>query len=189
MLLTQLLPLLALSAPIASAFVLPSTSSPTPPSFDLLYSSLDRADGASSDVVDQLGLSQERDFGGRKGGHAEFNNRVLLIRHGEKRKHGKEGLSKAGRKRAQCLRKVLGRASRHSVGLIIAQDYNQETGTRARPYFTVLPLARDLGLEVRTDCERDDPRCVRELVEEFAKKSDKDILICWVGSRLLLAAG
>jgi len=35
-----------------------------------------------------------------------YPNRVLLIRHGEKPKDGGVGLSRAGRKRAQCVRKV-----------------------------------------------------------------------------------
>ena len=175
MLLKQLLPLLVLSAPIVSAFVVPPRAVANPPSFDLLS---DAAASASNSPSSESSHSTSVDE--LRGKHAIYENRVLLIRHGEKRRHGKEGLSKAGRKRAQCLRRVLGRQSRHSVGLIIAQAYNPVSGTRARPYFTVLPLARDLGLEVRTDCERDDGPCVRRLVEEFAKKSDKDVLICWV---------
>lgn len=35
-----------------------------------------------------------------------FPNRVLLIRHGEKPRDGGVGLSRAGLKRAQCVRKV-----------------------------------------------------------------------------------
>lgn len=45
----------------------------------------------------------------------------------------------------------MGRNGKHNIGLIIAQSYNHKTGTRARPYLTVKPLARDLGLPVHTD--------------------------------------
>ncbi|ORY49734.1 hypothetical protein BCR35DRAFT_310792 [Leucosporidium creatinivorum] len=160
--------LLPLLAKLAAAFVVPpvpDASVLAPPSFDLLSSP------STSPLVRKDEL---------------YNNRVLLIRHGEKRRNGKEGLSKAGRKRAQCLRRVLGRHNTHShnVGLIIAQSYNADNGKRARPYFTVLPLAKDLGLEVHTDCERDDPKCVAKLVADFAKRSDKDVLICWKHSFL-----
>ena len=75
---------------------------------------------------------------------------------------------------------MFGARSHHNVGLIIAQDFNERTGVRERPYQTVKPLADDLGLEVHTDCKRDDPHCIRELVAEFAKRSKKDVLICWV---------
>ncbi|SCV67164.1 BQ2448_5810 [Microbotryum intermedium] len=119
-----------------------------------------------------------------------FPNRILLIRHGEKPDHNKEGLSEKGRRRAQCLRKVFGRRSSYNIGLIIAQSYNPYTGTRKRPYDTVLPVAKDLRLPVITDCpmppnsQRDDPDCVVNIVRQFAKHSRQDVLICWKHSFL-----
>jgi hypothetical protein len=102
--------LLPLLVRLAAAFVVPTALDATelaPASFDLLSSA------STSSLVRKDEL---------------YNNRVLLIRHGEffalltpsgladpfspageKRRHGQEGLSKAGRKRAQCLRRVLGR--------------------------------------------------------------------------------
>lgn len=55
---------------------------------------------------------------------------------------------------------------------------------RERPYRTVEPVARDLGLKVHTSCERDDPDCVVAMVERFASRSDKDVLIAWKHSFL-----
>lgn len=79
---------------------------------------------------------------------------------------------------------MFGVNSHHNVGLILAQSYNPRTRMRERPFKTVEPLALDLGLEVRTDCERDDASCVRRVVAEFAARSDKNILICWKHSFL-----
>ncbi|KAM0754560.1 hypothetical protein T439DRAFT_321594 [Meredithblackwellia eburnea MCA 4105] len=109
-----------------------------------------------------------------------YDNRIILIRHGEKpKKKTNPGLSKLGRKRAQCLRSVFGNSSSYDVGLILAESYNEETGIRGRPYFTVAPVAADLGLEVDVSCKREDMRCIQSVVGKFAAKSDKDILICW----------
>lgn len=50
-------------------------------------------------------------------------------------------------------------------------------GHRARPRDTVEPLAKDLGFEVDTSCDRDDAECVKSLVEGY--KGDGNILISW----------
>jgi hypothetical protein len=50
-------------------------------------------------------------------------------------------------------------------------------GKRARPYDTVEPLAEDLGLTVDTSCDRDDPGCVKDVVEGY--NGSGNILICW----------
>ncbi|KAK4046325.1 hypothetical protein OIV83_006155 [Microbotryomycetes sp. JL201] len=118
------------------------------------------------------------------------SSRVVLIRHAEKPKHDKPGLSRKGVKRAQCLRKALGPKSKYDFGLIIAQSYNSATGMRKRPYDTVKPLADDLGIPVRTD-ERDDPACVIRIINEFSKHEEnkgKDVLICWKHSFLHVIA-
>jgi hypothetical protein len=41
----------------------------------------------------------------------------------------------------------------------------------------VEPLAEDLGLTVDTSCDRDDPKCVRDVVEGYTGSGN--ILICW----------
>lgn len=39
------------------------------------------------------------------------------------------------------------------------------------------PLAQDLGLTVDTSCDRDDPKCVRTVVDGYVGSGN--ILICW----------
>lgn len=53
----------------------------------------------------------------------------------------------------------------------------ESDGKRARPLDTVEPLAKDLGLEVDTSCDRDDADCVKTAVEGY--KGDGNILVCW----------
>ncbi|BGP19516.1 hypothetical protein JCM10213_003545 [Rhodosporidiobolus nylandii] len=115
-----------------------------------------------------------------------FHPKVLLLRHGEKPSNkDKVGLSAVGKKRAKCLRKVLGLNGKHRVGLILAEAYNAETLRRIRPYMTVKPLADDLGLTVDTECEVDDAKCVRKKVEKYVKAGGRDeILVCWKHSML-----
>ncbi|KAF9342212.1 hypothetical protein BGX26_008056 [Mortierella sp. AD094] len=50
-------------------------------------------------------------------------------------------------------------------------------GSRERPFLTVKPLAKDLGLDVDTSCDRDDPKCVKKAVKNY--KGSGNILICW----------
>lgn len=50
-------------------------------------------------------------------------------------------------------------------------------GKRVRAYQTVLPLSEDLGLEVDISCDRDDPECVKDAIEEY--DGDGNVLICW----------
>ncbi|BGP57833.1 hypothetical protein JCM8202_002488 [Rhodotorula sphaerocarpa] len=122
---------------------------------------------------------------GKKHEPYRYNNKVLLFRHGEKRSDSSIGLSVKGKKRAQCLRKKLGKQSRHNIGLILAEGFNPDTGKRRRPYDTVKHLARDLGLKVDVSCEVDDFDCVRERVEEYARSGGKgDIAVCWKHSYL-----
>ncbi|KAG0352185.1 hypothetical protein BG005_008355 [Podila minutissima] len=101
---------------------------------------------------------------------------IYLIRHGEKPSDGGTGLSSDGKKRAQCLRKVFGPSSKYNIGYIMAQKYKAD-GSRARPYLTVKPLAKDLGLTVDTKCDRNDPKCVKKAVGKY--KGSGNILISW----------
>ncbi|KAG0347484.1 hypothetical protein BG005_000128 [Podila minutissima] len=101
---------------------------------------------------------------------------IYLIRHGEKPSDGSTGLSSDGEKRAQCLRKVFGASSKYNIGYIMAQKYKSD-GSRARPYLTVKPLAKDLGLTVDTKCDRDDPKCVKKAIGKYTGSGN--ILICW----------
>jgi hypothetical protein len=119
---------------------------------------------------------------------------VYLIRHGEKPESG-NGLNAAGQKRAQCLRSVFGASSKYQIGHVMAQTPKSGTvlsvpirpppvtnfvwkdGKRQRPYDTVAPLAADLGLSVDTSCDRDDAKCVEDVVKGY--NGSGNILICW----------
>ncbi|KAL4809857.1 hypothetical protein BDV18DRAFT_156237 [Aspergillus unguis] len=102
---------------------------------------------------------------------------VYLIRHGEKPDDDDvTGLSEQGEERAQCLRNVFGASSQYNIGYIMAQT-PKDNGKRDRPYLTVLPLSQDLGLEVDTSCDRDDPECVKDAVDAY--DGDGNVLICW----------
>ncbi|TAQ87661.1 hypothetical protein B7494_g4028 [Chlorociboria aeruginascens] len=101
---------------------------------------------------------------------------VYLIRHGEKPDDGGDGLSAQGLERAQCLRTVFGASSAYEIGYIIAEQ-PKKSGKRARPLDTVQPLATDLGLTVDVSCDRDDPKCVKDIVKDY--DGGGNILICW----------
>ncbi|KAI0200562.1 hypothetical protein F4808DRAFT_155113 [Astrocystis sublimbata] len=101
---------------------------------------------------------------------------VYLIRHGEKPPNDGIGLSERGEQRAQCLRNVFGADSDYNIGYILAQK-PKDSGKRARPYLTVKPVADDLGLTVDTSCDRDDEKCVQDLVDSY--DGDGNILLCW----------
>ncbi|KAG0025550.1 hypothetical protein BGZ82_009961 [Podila clonocystis] len=101
---------------------------------------------------------------------------IFLIRHGEKPSNGGTGLSSDGVKRAQCLRKFFGASSKYNIGYIMAQKYKSD-GSRQRPYLTVKPLAKDLGLTVNTKCDRNDPKCVKKAIGRYAGSGN--ILISW----------
>ncbi|CAM1503495.1 Fc.00g010860.m01.CDS01 [Cosmosporella sp. VM-42] len=105
---------------------------------------------------------------------------VYFIRHGEKPDDG-DGLSEQGEARAQCLRSVFGVASVYNIGHIMAQK-PQSDGSRQRPYETVLPLAKDLDLNVDISCDRDDSDCVKDAVKEYTGSGN--ILICWEHKQL-----
>lgn len=100
---------------------------------------------------------------------------VYLIRHGEKPDDG-NGLSAQGVQRSQCLRSVFGSSSEYNIGHIMAQTPKSD-GKRQRPLDTVEPLASDLGLTVDTSCDRDDPGCVKDVVDDY--DGSGNILICW----------
>ncbi|GAA5825045.1 hypothetical protein JCM3770_004512, partial [Rhodotorula araucariae] len=118
-----------------------------------------------------------------------FSNTVLLLRHGEKKRDGSVGLNAAGKRRAKCLRRLLGSSSAHNVGLILAESFDAKTKKRRRPFETVRPLARALGLRVDTECKVDDPRCVREKVERYAAEGGTgEVVVCWKHSMLHLIA-
>lgn len=53
---------------------------------------------------------------------------------------------------------------------------------RARPYETVKPLASDLSLEVDISCQRNDYKCVTDVIEGY--HGEGNILVCWEHHRM-----
>ncbi|PWN33471.1 uncharacterized protein FA14DRAFT_180117 [Meira miltonrushii] len=108
-----------------------------------------------------------------------FSNKVFLIRHGEKpANHNVTGLSAQGEERAQCLRHVFGASSGYDIGYIIVEDYKSD-GSRDRPYETVEPLAKDLGLTIDHHCSKDDTKCAKDSIKSYADNNNGNILVCW----------
>ncbi|KAJ5824747.1 hypothetical protein N7447_007087 [Penicillium robsamsonii] len=103
---------------------------------------------------------------------------VYFIRHGEKPEDGGNGLNANGLERAQCIREVFGKNSEYKITHIMAQTPKSD-GRRARPRDTVKPLADDLGLDVDISCDRDDPDCVKKVIDSYDGKGEANILICW----------
>ncbi|KAI9369434.1 hypothetical protein BJX61DRAFT_545589 [Aspergillus egyptiacus] len=101
---------------------------------------------------------------------------IYFIRHGEKPSDGGTGLSPQGEERADCLREVFGASSGYNIGYIMAQK-PKKNGKRIRPYLTVLPVAKDLGLEVDISCDRNDTDCVKDAIGAY--QGNGNILICW----------
>ncbi|PHH88920.1 hypothetical protein CDD83_6882 [Cordyceps sp. RAO-2017] len=107
---------------------------------------------------------------------------VYFIRHGEKPEDRDDPtLSPRGAQRAQCIRKVFDSSSEYNIGHIMAET-PKSNGRRQRPYMTVAPLARDLGLEVDISCGKKDIDCVRDVIENY--EGDGNILICWEHKRI-----
>jgi hypothetical protein len=50
-------------------------------------------------------------------------------------------------------------------------------GSQQRPYDTVLPLSQELGIPVDTSCQRDDEKCVEDVVTNY--NGTGNVLVCW----------
>jgi hypothetical protein len=129
---------------------------------------------------------------------------IYLIRHGEKAPklpNGEDtiGLNAQGLKRANALVETFKSDSQYRIGHIIAQRPKESkncipsrlknkhwiTGTdgrQKRPYDTVAPLAKALGLNVDTTFDRNDIKAVAKAAQDFA--GDGNVLICWEHRRL-----
>lgn len=113
----------------------------------------------------------------QKRGDDDVKAKIYLIRHGEKVSDDVVGLSADGRRRAQCLANLFSQGNK-KVDAIITQDYKSD-GRRIRPYDTVKPLARRLGLTIDHHCDRDDDDCAADTVAKAAKNGAQTILVCW----------
>lgn len=128
---------------------------------------------------------------------------VYLIRHAEKPADKKDKrLSHKGEKRAQCLRTIFGVESEYNIRYIIAPTVKKRKfakprssqpfsplgeihvadtpyidGKHGRPFKTVHPLAKDLGLKVDTHCPHNSGACVADAIRDY--DGPGNILISW----------
>ena len=99
------------------------------------------------------------------------NARLLyFIRHAEKPTHKSTFLSPLGLARSKSLY--------FKVDTIITQS--SPVGKSKRPYLTVLPLSKQLGLQIDDECDSRDIHCAVTKIEN----SDGDVLVCWEHKRL-----
>ncbi|KAN0065201.1 hypothetical protein ACQY0O_001698 [Thecaphora frezii] len=133
---------------------------------------LDRS--ATSDSADYDDAVEDR-------GHRQ-HGKIFLIRHGEKGKHHRIGLSRKGKKRAKCIEKMFSSKPKLKVDCILTQDY-RASGKRKRPYLTVKPLAEKLGLPIDHSCDRDDPNCAARIALEQSSQG-RNVIICWEHRKL-----
>ena len=94
---------------------------------------------------------------------------IILIRHGEKISDDYTDLSKEGKARAECLPELF---TKNKLGYIPTKIYaNKRSGSSTRPYDTVIPLAKHLGLEI----EEFKKTSNKKSTDLFKKSSDKKI--------------
>ena len=106
-------------------------------------------------------------------GHPPGARKVILIRHGEKeghKGHWKNGLSHAGKARAQCL------AARYG-GLGVTNLFAFDNKPTTRPVDTLVPLARELGIEINTQFKRGQIAQMANFI--FALPLSSLSIICW----------
>ncbi|PMD24606.1 hypothetical protein NA56DRAFT_686658 [Hyaloscypha hepaticicola] len=118
---------------------------------------------------------------------------IYLIRHGEKppKVDGKDqdGLSAQGEERAQGLQVTFGKFSPYNIQYIIA-EHPKKSGSRDRPYDTVLPLAEELSLKINKSIDRDDAQGAADAAKAY--DGDGNVLVCWehgVLSKIVAALG
>ncbi|KAN0092120.1 hypothetical protein V8E51_017967, partial [Hyaloscypha variabilis] len=118
---------------------------------------------------------------------------IYLIRHGEKppKIDGKDqdGLSAQGEERAQGLQVTFGPDSPYNIQYIIA-EHPKKSGSRDRPYDTVLPLSEELGIKINKSIDRDDAQGAADAAKAY--EGPGNVLICWehgVLSKIVAALG
>jgi len=105
---------------------------------------------------------------------------IYLIRHGEKppKVDGKDvdGLSAQGKERAQGLTVTFGKDSPYDIQCIIA-EHEKKDGSRDRPYDTILPLSKVLGIDVDDSIDRDDAKGAAKAAKAYPGPGN--VLVCW----------
>ena len=101
---------------------------------------------------------------------------IILIRHGEKISDDYTDLSPEGQARADCLPELF---TKNNIGYVPTKIYaNKRSDTSTRPYDTVTPLAKALGLEIE-EFDKSSNKKIKEFVEGTLANDKHDvILIC-----------
>jgi len=111
---------------------------------------------------------------------------IYLIRHGEKGAKlpdGKDpdGLDAQGLTRANGLPDVFGSSSEYNISYILA-EHPKSDGGRSRPYDTVEPLAKALGIKIYSKIDRDDVQGAADAAKAYGGPGN--VLLCWEHGQL-----
>ena len=98
---------------------------------------------------------------------------IILIRHGEKISDDYTDLSPEGQARAKCLPELF---TRNKLGYVPAKIYaNKRSYTSTRPYDTVFPLAKSLGLKIE-EFQKSSSQKLKDIFKNYSDKKTKDFV-------------
>ena len=98
---------------------------------------------------------------------------IILIRHGEKISDDYTNLSPEGQARAKCLPELF---SYEKLGYVPDKIYaNKRSYTSTRPYDTVHPLAKYLGLEVE-EFKKSSSKNLKDIFKKYLDRKTKDFV-------------
>ena len=98
---------------------------------------------------------------------------IILIRHGEKISDDYTDLSPEGQARAKCLPELF---TREKLGYIPDKIYaNKRSYTSTRPYDTVFPLAKYLGLEIE-EFKKSSSKKLKDIFKKYSDRKTKDFV-------------
>ena len=98
---------------------------------------------------------------------------IILIRHGEKISDDHTDLSPEGQARAKCLPELF---TRDKLGYVPTKIYaNKRSFTSTRPYDTVFPLAKYLGLEIE-EFKKSSSKKLKDIFKNYSDKKTKDFV-------------
>jgi hypothetical protein len=79
------------------------------------------------------------------------------------------------------LRQVFGLSSPYNIRYILA-EHPKKSGSRARPFDTVLPLSQDLYLTINSSIARDDVQSAADAAKAY--QGEGNVLVCWEHGQL-----
>lgn len=105
-----------------------------------------------------------------------YGYKIYMIRHGEKIDDKHIGLSKYGINRSNKIRDKFSK-SKYKIKYLYAQEYDEDTKKRIRPYLTLKPLSKKMKINIDVTCDRDDIDCIKRKILKSYKKGN--ILLSW----------